>query len=184
MTEPILVGNFRLSPEFFIKTRLVNRCREQCHSDCCDEGVWLSVYEAERIQKRAEEIQPRLVEPFDFQSWDLSRPAYLGTPLLYEDTPRQQCWFFTRERRCALHSLALEKGFPVSAIKPYFCSFFPLTLLDIQVNETEIALDAKAYETCLRETDGESWMYLQFENELRHVIGDENFEELRRRFPD
>ncbi len=183
MPEPITIGPYRLSPEFFEKTRLVNRCKTDCAEECCNEGVYLTVHDAQRILDRRDEIQPYLVKPFDFDSWNLSRPANISTPVRDEDKPTQQCWFLTRDKCCALHALALDKNIPVSSIKPYFCQMFPLTLVDIDVNVTEIAVDNKAYLTCLVDGEEESYLYEQFEAELRRVIGDAAYAEMERRFP-
>lgn len=181
----VIVGSFRLSPEFFVRTRLHNQCAEHgCDGDCCSEGVTATLYEVARIKAHADEIQPYLIEPYDFDSWDLSHPADIGTPLLNENQPGEQCWFLRKNRLCALHSLALEKGLPVASIKPYFCLFFPLTLIDLDINVTEIAVDGKAYQTCLVEGEQDTYLFKQFEAELRRVIGDANYHELLRRYPD
>ncbi|MBI4670956.1 MAG: hypothetical protein HY741_04710 [Chloroflexi bacterium] len=181
----VIVGTFHLSPEFFIRTRLHNQCTVNgCDGDCCGEGVAATLYEAARIKAHAHELQPYLVEPFNFDSWALSRAADISTPVLNENKPGEQCWFQRQNRLCALHSLALDKGMPVSSIKPYFCLFFPLTLVDLDINVTEIAVDGKAYDTCLVETEHETYLFRQFETELRRVIGDTNYQELLRRYPD
>jgi len=179
----VIVGSFRLSPEFFTPTHLKNQCAVNgCDGDCCSGGVAATLYEVARIQAHADDIQPYLVEPYDFQKWDLSHPADIDTPVLYEDKPNQQCWFQRANRLCALHSLALDKGIAVPAIKPYFCLFFPLTLIDLDVNVTEISVDGKAYETCLVPSETETYLFREFETELRRVIGDANYDELARRF--
>jgi hypothetical protein len=181
---PEIIGRFRLGSEFFVKRKLVNRCLKECATNCCDEGVFLTPYDAQQIVERCEEIQPYLRKPFDFGMWDLSHPAFITTPVLDEGAPSQQCWFFTGGRRCALHSFALDKNVPLRSVKPFFCVLFPLTLVDIDINVTEIMVDIKAYKTCLVEGEQESWLYEQFEPELRRIIGDEGYSELRRRFPD
>ncbi len=180
---PVTIGSFRLSPEFFQKTRLVNRCINECVRECCNEGVWLSLYDARRIMAHADEIQPYLIKPLNLKQWDLSAPACIETPLIDEGTSHQQCWFLTRERRCAIHSMALDKGIPLQDIKPYFCLMFPLTLIDIDINVTEIAVDPKAYKTCLVPSETEAWLYEQFEPELRRILGDVGYAELQRMFP-
>jgi hypothetical protein len=181
----ILVGSFRLHPELFVRTRLVNQCRNDCQNgNCCTEGVSATLYEVERIRAHADQVQPYLLQPYDFGKWDLCRAADISTPLLYENTPREQCWFLMRDRRCALHAYALDRNMPVPAIKPYFCRFFPLTLIDLDINVTEIAIDGKAYDTCLVQSEQEGWLFKQFEAELRRIIGDANYEELLARYPD
>lgn len=181
----IIVGSFRLSPEFFIRTRLRNQCAANgCSGDCCSGGVTATLYEVARIKAHAQEIQPYLIEPYDFDSWDVSHSADIGTPVWNENKPGEQCWFQRENRLCALHSLALEKGMPVPSIKPFFCLFFPLTLIDLDINVTEISVDGKAYETCLVQSEQETYLFKQFETELRRVIGDANFDELLKRYPD
>ncbi len=181
--EPIIIGPYRFSPELFQKTRLVNRCKIDCAEACCNEGCFLTIHDARRILARRDEIQPYLIEPLDFDSWDLSRPANIATPVRAEGTSEQQCWFLNQDKCCVLHALAIEKGIPVPSIKPYFCLMFPLTLIDIDINVNEIAIDNKAYSTCLTEGDHESYLYQQFETELRHYVGDEVYAEIERRFP-
>src|SRR5581483_1542345 len=180
----VIVGAFRLSEEFFIRTKLHNQCKEKCiNARCCEEGVSITLYEVARIKEHADEIQPYLIEPYNFDSWDVSRPADLSTPLLNENKPGEQCWFLRRNRLCALHSYAVDKGMPIASVKPYFCRFFPLTLIDLDINVTEIAVDGKAYDTCLVNSEREGWLFKQFETELRRVIGDANYQELERRYP-
>ncbi|MGB8644212.1 MAG: hypothetical protein WCF84_03185 [Anaerolineae bacterium] len=181
--DPILIGSYRLSPEFFVKTRLVNRCKTDCAEQCCTEGCFITIHDARRVIKHREEIQPYLVEPFDFDSWDVSRPANICTPVRAEGTPHQQCWFLTQDKCCSLHTLAIDKGVPVPSIKPYFCLMFPLTLMDIDINVNEIAVDNKAYSTCLVEGSRETYLYQQFETELKQYIGAEAYAEIERRFP-
>jgi hypothetical protein len=180
----VIVGPFRLSPELFARTKLRNQCIQGCNAGCCSGGVTATVYEVARIKEHADEIQPYLIEPLDFSTWDVSHAADIGTPVLNEEKPGQQCWFLRENRLCALHSYALDKGMPVPAIKPYFCLFFPLTLIDLDVNVTEIAVDGKAYETCLVESEREGYLFRQFERELRRVIGDANYWELEQRYPE
>jgi Fe-S-cluster containining protein len=180
----VIVGSFRLSPELFLRTRLRNQCIQGCNARCCEEGVTATLYEVARIKEHGEEIQPYLIQPYDFESWNLSRPADIGTPLLNANQPGEQCWFLRGNRMCALHTYALDKGLPIASIKPYFCLFFPLTLIDLDIDVTEIAVDGKAYDTCLVECECETWLFKQFERELRRVIGDANYAELVRRYPD
>jgi len=180
----IIVGPFRLSPELFVRTKLRNQCIETCNARCCEEGVSATVYEVDRIKEHANEIQPYLIEPYDFSKWDVSHGADIGTPLLNENKPGEQCWFLRANRYCALHTYALDKEMPVAAIKPYFCLFFPLTLIDLDVNVTEIGVDGKAYDTCLVNSEREGYLFRQFEKELRRVIGDANYWELEQRYPE
>jgi hypothetical protein len=142
------------------------------------------LYEAERIKEHAAEIQPYLIEPYDFDRWDLTRAADISTPLLNENKPGEQCWFLRANRHCALHTLALDKGEPVGSIKPYYCLLFPLTLITLDHNVTEIGVDGTAYETCLVESARQGYLFRQFEPELRRLIGDANYHELERRFPE
>jgi Fe-S-cluster containining protein len=178
----VTIGNFRLSPELFVRSRLVNRCLRRCAGDCCDEGVFLTLYDARRIIERRDEIQPYLTRPFDFDTWDISHPANIATPLQNEGTLDQRCWFFTQGRRCALHALALDRNFPIKSIKPFFCLLFPLTLVDIDFNLTEICLETKAYQTCLREGEKEDWLFKQFGPDLTRILGEDGYEELEQMF--
>jgi hypothetical protein len=181
----VIVGAFRLSPEFFIRKRLRYQCHTRgCNGDCCTEGVSITLPEVARIKEHADALQSYLIEPYDFDSWNLERPADLSTPLLNENKPGEQCWFLRHNRLCAIHSYTLDQGMPVAALKPYFCRFFPLTLIDIDINVSEIAVDGKAYDTCLVPSESETWLYKELEPELRRVIGDANFAELEKRYPD
>ncbi len=179
----VSIGSFRLSPEFFQKTRFVNRCLAECARECCTEGVWLSIHDAHRIVEHGDQFQTYLIQPIDLQQWNLSRPANISTPLMEEGTPNERCWFLMQNGLCALHSFALDKNMPVQRIKPFFCLMFPLTLVDIDINVTEISIDNKAYKTCLIEGTAETWLYEQFAPELRRILGVEGYAELERQFP-
>lgn len=179
----VIVGSFRLNPELFVRAGLRNQCAGACTARCCEEGVTASIYEVERIKAHADAIQPYLIQPYNFAAWDLSRAADISTPLLNENQPGEQCWFLRANRLCALHTFAVDKGLPVASLKPYFCRFFPLTLMDLDINVTEIGLDGKAYDTCLVPSEHEGWLFKQFETELRRVIGDANYSELEERYP-
>ncbi|MCC7162732.1 MAG: hypothetical protein IT331_09585 [Anaerolineae bacterium] len=180
----IVVGGYHLSPELFRKTNLKNSCVEQCNSACCSGGVSITVQQVERIKQYADELQPYFIEPYDFSKWDTSRGADLGTPLLNEDKPGEQCWFLRSNRLCGLHTFALDKGMPVAFLKPFFCLFFPLTLIDLDVNVTEIGVDGKAYETCLVPGEGEGYLFRQFEQELKRIIGEAHYWEMEQRYPE
>lgn len=180
----VIVGSFRLSPELFIRTKLRNRCIEHCPGDCCSEGVSITVQQVEKIKAVADELQPYLIEPYDFSTWDVSHGADIGTPVLNEDKPNSQCWFLRGNRLCAVHTLTIDKGVPVASLKPFFCLFFPLTLIDLDVNVTEIGVDGKSYETCLKPSEHEGYLFRQFERELKRVIGEANYWELEQRYPE
>jgi Fe-S-cluster containining protein len=180
----VIVGSFRLATELFIRTKLRNRCVEHCPGDCCSEGVSITLREVERIKAHADELQPYLVEPFDFSTWETAHQADIGTPVLNENKPNEQCWFLRENRLCAIHTFTIDKQLPVASLKPYFCLFFPLTLIDLDINVTEIGVDGKAYETCLRDSEHEGYLFRQFERELRRVIGEANYYELEQRYPE
>ncbi len=180
----ITVGPYRLAGEFFEKRKLRNQCvNGTCSGACCKEGVYLNLYDAQRIVAHQDKIQPYLAEPFDFSKWDFSRPSYISTPVRHADTPHETCWFQMHNQRCAIHAYALDAKITLKDIKPYFCLFFPLTLTDIDINVSEIGVDPKAYDTCLVASETEAWLYQQFEDDLRQAIGDEYYAEIKRRFP-
>ena len=123
----IIVGGFHLSPELFRTTNLRNSCIEQCNSNCCNGGVSITVQHVERIKEYADELQPYFIEPYDFNSWDTSRGADLGTPLLNENMPGEQCWFLRSNRLCGLHTFALDKGIPAfGSVAPTVAENSPL----------------------------------------------------------
>lgn len=173
------VGPYHVSPEFFAKRKLKRRCNDDmCDGACCTEGVYLTLYDAQRIVAHGAELQAYLEDPYDFAQWDFSRPSFITTPVHSPNTPNEHCWFLLRNRHCAIHTYALDRNLPIKDIKPYFCRLFPLTLVDLDVNLTEIALDPKAYDTCLVASEREHWLYEQFETELRQFIGEECYNEL------
>ncbi len=175
----IHIGAFRLSPEFLTKRKLRRQCDDySCNGACCAEGVFLTVYDAQRIVQHGSAIQKYLVEPYDFASWNMTRPGYVSTPVYSRDPQHEHCWFLMRNARCAVHTYALEQGIPVQDLKPYFCRMFPLTLVDLDIDVTEIAIDPKAYDTCLVPAEQENYLFTQFETELRRTIGDAGYAQL------
>ena len=180
----INLGPYRLAPELVQKRKLRNRCLGgRCNGDCCTEGVLLTQYGARRIISIGDALQPYLVQPYDFTKWDSTRSSFMDTPVLHRNTPHEQCWFLMRNRHCAIHKYALDHGIPVEDVKPYFCRLFPLSLIDIEINIMELTIDPKAYDTCLIAADEETWVYELFESDLRGAIGDQWYEELKRRYP-
>lgn len=181
----VIIGPYRLSDEFFQKRKLRNRCDGgRCNGDCCAEGVFLTRYDARRIVAVGDALQPYLAEPYDFAQWDFTRSSFMETPVLHRNTSHEQCWFLMRNRHCAVHKYALDRGIPVQDLKPYFCRLFPLSLVDIEINVMELTIDPKAFNTCLVEADEETWVYELLESDLRAAIGDEWYEELKRRTTD
>ena len=183
----IIVGAFHLSPELFRTNQIcANSLYRTNVTRAAVAAVYrITVHEVDRIKEHADEIQPYLIEPYDFDTWDISHAADIGTPLLNENKPGRAMLVFARRTACALCTrLHWTRECRSLAIKPFFCLFFPLTLIDLDVNVTEIGVDGKAYETCLVPGESEGYLFRQFEQELKRVIGEAHYWELEQRYPE
>ncbi|MBI3241326.1 MAG: hypothetical protein HYZ49_03435 [Chloroflexi bacterium] len=192
-TEPLRI-NGRLVERQLLEARPTQRCRiAECQSWCCTGGVWVDLWEKEKILANAEMIKPHLpLDRRDEALWfDGEQDSHLdfpsgrgeGTSVVSDPTHRagETCIFLRPEDRyCALQSASLANGQHPWSLKPFYCALHPLTLENnvVQLDDAnEIYIEGGH---CQREAANSAPLWLTFESELRLALGDEGYEVLKR----
>jgi hypothetical protein len=171
----------------------IQRCKlEECRAACCLHGVWIDRVEAKEILINAGLIQPHLPpEQRDPDGWfdDRQEPddhslsgqvvhsSVLDDPNHYGGTA---CVFLRPDYKCALQVAGEASGFDPWHFKPFYCIVHPLDLDDqrrITLDETDLLLNEPA--SCLRKAPYPIPLSETFEPELRYLLGDKAYKQLR-----
>ena len=191
-TEPLRINGKRVDRKL-LEARPVQRCQTaECQSWCCTGGVWVDLWEKEKVLANAELIKPHLPPDrrdeslwFDGEQDDhLDFPSGRGegTSVVEDPTHRagQTCLFLRPEDRyCALQVASLANGQHPWSLKPLYCALHPLTMEDsfVQLDDAnEIYVEGGH---CQRPSAEFVPLYVLFESELRLVLGDEGYEVLK-----
>ena len=172
----------------------MRRCTlDECHGACCVFGVWTDEREMEDILAHAELIKPHMPEgatdPADwfaaYEDHDEFSPSKLVVHTAVETKPEHYggtaCIFWRADAKCALQVAGVASGQHPWRFKPYYCILHPLDLDDeglITVDETEALLAEPG--SCLRAAENPIPLTETFEEELRYLLGDKGYEELKR----
>lgn len=192
-TEPLAIDGKRIDRRLLEK-RLSQRCNvAECQSWCCTGGVWLDLGQKENILANADMIKPYLPpERRDESQWfdgeieehpDYPSGRGEGTTVVADLThPAGQTCIFLRpgDRHCALQVASTANGQHPWALKPFYCALHPIAMEGDLVqldDDNEIYLEGGH---CQRPGAEPIPLYSLFESELRMVLGDERYEELRR----
>ena len=171
----------------------MRRCRlSECHGACCIFGVWTDQREMEDILANAALIQPYMPEgcqdPADwfaaYEDHDEFSPSKLVVHTAVETKPEHyggtSCIFWCSDGKCALQVASVKNGFQPWRFKPYYCLLHPLDLDEkgrITVDDTQTLIEE--FGSCLRPADKEIPLVETFEEELRYLLGDKAYEELK-----
>lgn len=126
-----------------------------CHDSCCQYGVGLDVPNRERILALQKEIAPYVQAPVEqwFKDEVYAETDYPGDHALDTQVVRGACALRRGGARgCGLHAYSLDKGLDYHAIKPIYCSLFPLTC-DRGLLTTSYEIDERSL-VCLGDTYG------------------------------
>lgn len=166
----------------------------QCKAACCAYGVWLDEGEWREILAHAALIIPHLppgwrdparwldgrreVDAFVPSGWVLHtrvRPDpghYAGSA----------CIFLRSDYKCALQVAGEAAGQHPWRFKPFYCILHPLDLdEDGRITLDEAAALAEEPGSCLRWADQAQPLLDLFEEELRYLLGDAAYQNLRTR---
>ena len=171
----------------------MRRCLlSECHGACCVFGVWTDQREMEDILANAALIKPYMPEgaenPADwFASYhdnDEFSPSKLVVHTAVETRPEHYggtaCIFCLPDGKCALQVAGVKNGLHPWRFKPYYCILHPLDLDTdgrITVDETGVLVEEPG--SCLRSSDKNIPLVNTFEEELRYLLGDKAYEDLK-----
>ena len=183
----------RVSPRL-LKAEPMRRCRlEECRAACCLYGVWIDLREAKDLLDNAALIIPHMpAGQEDPTSWfdgreesDPHSPsgrvihsAVLEDPAHYGGTA---CGFLRPDHKCALQAAADGNGMHPWRFKPFYCILHPLDLDEegrITLDETDALLAEPS--SCLRPSEDPVPLADTFEPELRYLLGERTYGDLRR----
>jgi hypothetical protein len=167
-------------------------CLDECRAACCLHGVWVDVREAKDIQENAHLIMLHMppgredsVLWFDERresdphspSGHVLHSTVLEMPHHYGGTA---CVFLGEDHKCALQVAADAAGLHPWRFKPFYCILHPLDL----DSEGRITLDATSDllaepASCLRSAESPIPLVDTFGTELRYLLGERGYKELR-----
>jgi hypothetical protein len=174
-----------LLKENFFSARYAPSCSmDRCSAACCKFGVYADVEERKNILQHAEIIK-RHLEPHqehDETKWfeqevyddaDFPSGKTVGTSAL-----SYGCVFLDSTGRCALQKASTAEGLGRYFLKPFYCFAYPITILN-----GELVVDDEEFlnkpECCQPDREGTKDIFDLCDEELRFVLGEEGFEELK-----
>lgn len=171
----------------------LRRCTlEECHGACCVFGVWVDTREVADILSHANLIIPHMpAESRTPGEWfapvedqDKHSPTGKVIHTAVENHPQHyggtSCIFWRDDAKCALQVAAVANDLHPWRFKPYYCVIHPLD----QDEQGRITLDetgvlASEPGSCLRPADKAIPLIDTFEEELRYLLGDKIYNEIR-----
>jgi hypothetical protein len=164
----------------------------ECQGACCVFGVWVDTREVADILSHASLIQPFMpVENRNPGEWfapiedeDKHSPTGKVIHTAVENHPEHYggtaCIFWMKDARCALQVAGAENGLHPWRFKPYYCILHPLD----QDDEGRITLDevvelVNEPGSCLRPADRAIPLVETFEEELKYLLGEKIFNEVK-----
>jgi hypothetical protein len=192
MTPGKVVGTHRLGflPELRLGAEIVEGrfsagcSMTNCNSDCCSGGVYADVAEMEQILLHADLVRAHMDpgQVKDTSLWfeketveDMDYPSgrAVGT-----EVHGDRCVFLNSQGHCVLQKAAAASGMDRYALKPFFCWLYPVTL-----DSGVLALDDPEFvdrpACCKHGKTGELTIFDVCPEELKLVLGEEGFNELR-----
>ena len=156
-----------------------------CVGTCCQSGVKVDVAQRDQILAHADLIRQAMDpgQEHDARAWfedtEVPDPDFPSGRCVGTQVRDDGCVFLDAARRCVLQTVtiaAARRGFD---LKPFFCSAFPITISNGSLWIDEMCLDAP--EGCCRPSPGGPLDVLDVcEVELRHTLGSDGLDELRR----
>ena len=177
-----------------LQSEPLRRCTlEECHGACCVFGVWVDTREVTDILSHANLIIPHMpAESRTPGEWfapvedqDKHSPTGKVIHTAVENHPEHYggtaCIFWRDDAKCALQVAAVTNDLHPWRFKPYYCVIHPLD----QDEQGRITLDetkelAKEPGSCLRPAETPIPLIDTFEDELRYLLGDKMYNDIRR----
>ncbi len=181
-----------INPRLLRSEPMQRCCLDDCRAACCLYGVWLEKAEWDDIRDNAGLIIPHM-------------PAGWGEPALWLDGREEAdefvpsgrvvhsrvldnmehyggtaCVFLREDHKCALQVAGRAAGLHPWRFKPFYCILHPLDLDDqgrITLDETDALLAEPG--SCLRPAARPIPLLITFEPELRYLLGDEPYQQLK-----
>lgn len=178
-----VIGDYWIDPIIFTH-KFVKSCDVcVCSGECCYYGVYTDKYEHDLIMKHKDEIIEIMddSQTKDVSKWfeppeedeDFESGIAVGTELY-----NGKCVFLDKQGFCSLQKLAMNKGEDKWKYKPLYCILFPLVIYEDTITIDDEHLARMHY--CNKEENQSSTIFDTCNNELRHLLGEEGFNELEK----
>jgi Fe-S-cluster containining protein len=155
----------------------------KCNGECCLYGVYTDLNEAKKIISIQEKILPLMDESQtkDVSKWfeapekdeDFESGVAVGTEI-----NNHKCTFLDKNGLCTLQKLALKEGNYKWKYKPQYCILFPLTVFEGALTIDDEHIDR--LKICNKNPMPELSIFEACKEELRHFLGDEDFNKLEK----
>ncbi len=175
-----------------LRSEPLRRCGfPECKAACCLYGVWVDLFERDRILELAAEVSVLLLkEHRDPAQWfedvheaDPHCPSgqVVHTRVLVneEHYGGSTCIFLRPDHNCALQLAGEKLNKDGWSLKPFYCILHPLDLDEdgrISLDETHLLAEEAA--SCLVPSEDPVPLLITFAPELCYFLGDDEFERL------
>ncbi|MCX6149953.1 MAG: DUF3109 family protein [Ignavibacteriales bacterium] len=178
-----IIKGLKIDPVIFT-TKFVKECDVCiCSGECCYYGVYTEESEYKNILK----VKERIIKSMDDsqikdpEQWfeepveddDFESGIAVGT-----EVHNGKCVFLDKHGFCTLQKIAMEDGLNKWKYKPLYCILFPLVISDGVLTVDDDHLARLHY--CNQKENQSSTVFDACKEEIKHVIGQDGFEELVR----
>jgi Fe-S-cluster containining protein len=153
-----------------------------CPGECCYYGVYTDRKEYETILSIKDKIIANMDETqsTNVSKWfepeekdeDFESGIAVGTEVI-----NGKCTFLDKNGLCTLQKIAMDEGEFKWKYKPTYCILFPLTTFEGALTIDDEHIDRLPY--CNIDPKTSLTMFEACQEELRHFLGEEGFEELK-----
>jgi Fe-S-cluster containining protein len=158
---------------------------DECGGRCCRHGVYVSLFERDRILEHADRVRAEMDETQtgEVDDWFEDRAEededYPGGFAVGTGIHNRKCVFLNGGGRCVLQQLesSLELA-PGERLKPYYCRIFPLTTYGGRLEFDDLCDGLRS--CCTLASDGGTRAVDAYGPEFREVLGERGYAELRR----
>jgi hypothetical protein len=162
----------RVSPSL-LQERFAADCdTRRCIGRCCRSGVWLDPEDRDRVLAHADRVRAAMDpdQPRDVRRWFSRRviadPDFPSGRAVHTRVRGGRCVFLNGAGRCVLQTASPEGV----ALKPFFCTAFPVTIVDGVLTLDD--KDFRAGQPCCDSTEGGPLTVFETcAMELKHVLG-------------
>lgn len=182
----------RVDPRM-LRAEPLRRCNlEECRGACCVFGVWVDLREVADILHHASLIIPHMppeshnpgewfapIEDKDQHS-PTGKVIHTAVENHLEHYGGTACVFWREDAKCALQVAAVQNNLHPWRFKPYYCILHPLDQDDqgrITLDQAEDLIAEPG--SCLRSSEIPIPLVDTFAQELRYLLGEKMFAELR-----
>lgn len=153
-----------------------------CPGECCEYGVFIDYKEYETILSIKDKVIANMDETqsTNVDKWfeepekdeDFESGIAVGTEVIND-----KCTFLDKDGLCTLQKIALQEGKYKWDYKPIYCVLFPLTTYEGALTIDDEHIDRLP--SCNIDPNTQLTIYEACEEELRHFLGKDGFEELK-----